>query len=912
MPVVVGGMHRSGTSMAIRLLNVMGVYLGEESELVPATADNPDGYWEHSGFVDVNEEILHELGGGWDLPVALPPGWRHDDRFAPVRLRADELVTRFTNQESWGWKDPRNSLTLPFWQENVPQLKVVICLRHPLEVAVSLQRRGMFSYSLSLALWKAYNERILEATESAERIVTHYDTYYADASRELERVAEFVGIHPSSKEIEAAVGLIRQDRRSPRFTGEDLMSARVAPEVADLYVRMQEEADRRDERTPRPRGRAPIASKSGRSPRPFADLVASEHDPVVDRHVVDKDVLRHKLRTLEPLIEERDRTIESLEHELKEVQATVREVERERDGLVQMVDAASQRQEQILDTVSGIQHQVDRRGNELQSVLYSLHGVHTGVRALLPTDGKDHDYRQTVDRIRESVHAHVPQDATVLVASRGDEELIKLYGRKAWHFPCLVDGTYLGHHPANSEAAIVHLEAMRAMGARYLVLPSSISWWLDHYVELNRHLETRCRLVSRNDDVCRIYSLLDRPRGTAVTEADAIERVIAEFRARFDREPTILDWDSRRHLGQNMPELSIFAPTTEGDRLDYIDRTVDIVALGSGNPARQSEAERVAAAAVVAFEDERASTGAHVYGGRAGPVVTWLDQGSAHLQSVSIVVPCHDGLEVTRVCLETLTQSIIPGLDCEVLVIDDASRDGTNRYLREMASSHEWIQVLHNAENEGYLGSVNLGAKAAAGDILVFLNNDTISLGDWLSPLLRTFSAIADVGVVGGKLLYPDGRVQEAGGVVFSDGSAAKFGVFDPDSTAPLYNFVRDVDYCSGALLATPRALFEQLGGFDPAFAPGYYEDTDYCFRVREQGLRVLYQPASVIVHAEGATAGRDVTTGMKRYQVLNHQRFVERWHDVLKTRPARPAEPFDFLTLFQLAGATNHTPRSR
>jgi GT2 family glycosyltransferase len=146
--------------------------------------------------------------------------------------------------------------------------------------------------------------------------------------------------------------------------------------------------------------------------------------------------------------------------------------------------------------------------------------------------------------------------------------------------------------------------------------------------------------------------------------------------------------------------------------------------------------------------------------------------------------------------------------------------------------------------------------------------------------------------------------------MVFRDGSAAKFGAFDPALTAPLYNFVRDVDYCSGALLATPRALFEQLGGFDVAYSPGYYEDTDYCFRVRERGLRVIYQPASVIVHVEGGTAGLDVNTGMKRYQVLNHQRFVERWSETLASLPERPAEPFDSVDLFELSAARAEATR--
>jgi GT2 family glycosyltransferase len=312
----------------------------------------------------------------------------------------------------------------------------------------------------------------------------------------------------------------------------------------------------------------------------------------------------------------------------------------------------------------------------------------------------------------------------------------------------------------------------------------------------------------------------------------------------------------------------------------------------------------------VNFGDVAGSAARRVYGGRRAPDVTWLEAASSCLPSISIVIPCYDGVDQTRVCLETLSRVITPGLACEVIVVDDASRDGTGRYLRDMAREHEWLRVLRNDRNEGYLESVNRGADAATGEILVFLNNDTISLTGWISALAGTFRRFPDAGVVGGKLLYPDGRVQEAGGMVFRDGSAAKFGAFDPALTAPLYSFVRDVDYCSGALLATPRALFEQLGGFDTAYAPGYYEDTDYCFRVRAEGLRVLYQPASAIVHVEGGTAGLDVSTGMKRYQVLNHERFVERWQDVLATLPERPLEPFDSLDLFELSTRRPATAR--
>ena len=199
------------------------------------------------------------------------------------------------------------------------------------------------------------------------------------------------------------------------------------------------------------------------------------------------------------------------------------------------------------------------------------------------------------------------------------------------------------------------------------------------------------------------------------------------------------------------------------------------------------------------------------------------------------------------------------------------------------------LKVIRNQKNFGFLKSVSRGAGAATGEILVFLNNDTVMLPGWLPPLLRVFRDLPDAGAVGGKLIFADGTLQEAGGIVFRDGSAANFGRGDYEINALLYNFLREVDYCSGALLATRRALFEELSGFDTRYQPAYYEDTDYCFKVRDKGYRVYYQPESAIIHLEGVSSGTDLRSGVKRYQVVNHEKFLEKWRDLLKRQPPRP-----------------------
>jgi GT2 family glycosyltransferase len=200
----------------------------------------------------------------------------------------------------------------------------------------------------------------------------------------------------------------------------------------------------------------------------------------------------------------------------------------------------------------------------------------------------------------------------------------------------------------------------------------------------------------------------------------------------------------------------------------------------------------------------------------------------------------------------------------EVIVVDDASVDET-RDLEELISG---VTVVRNDTNRGFIEACNRGAAAARGEFVVFLNNDTLVTPGWLSALLEPFEE-PDVGLVVPKLLYPDGRLQEAGGIVFSDGSAWNYGRGD-DPTNPKYEFRRDVHYGSGACLAAPRNLFEELGGFDTRFAPMYYEDVDLAFAARSANRRVVYQPACQIFHAEGGTAGTDTASGAKRYQVVN------------------------------------------
>lgn len=239
---------------------------------------------------------------------------------------------------------------------------------------------------------------------------------------------------------------------------------------------------------------------------------------------------------------------------------------------------------------------------------------------------------------------------------------------------------------------------------------------------------------------------------------------------------------------------------------------------------------------------------------------------------VSVIIPAHNKIKVTYACLASLL--LAPNTaSFEVILVDDASTDDTAE-IEELVSG---IKVVRNTESQRFIRACNAGVAASRGRYVVLLNNDTEVTPGWLDALVDAFGRFDNVGLVGSKLLYPDGKLQDAGGVIWGTGDPWNYGN-GQNPWDPRYCYARQADYLSGAAMMTTREIWDQLEGLSSYLEPMYFEDTDFAFKVREAGYTTWFVPSSLVYHYEGMTSGTDTSSGFKRFQEVNRPKFKRRW----------------------------------
>lgn len=293
--------------MVTRLLHACGLYLGREEELAGPALDNPEGFWENLNFVSLNEEILTRFGGRWDAPPAFPARWEFTPAAEELLGRAGDLRESFSQHTHWGWKDPRSSLTIPFWLRVIPSLKFIICVRNPLEVARSLFVRGDATSASHFHLWLHYYRQILSHAPPSARIVTHYQSYFENPRAELRRLTRWLGLEVTDEALERACAHISGRLRHHQIPNGALKAAGASREVTELYLQLCDEAG--------PLCRQHLENEAG----PGAPAEAA----LPDAHVLQLMRMDNRLARMEErlrLLDERDANLEA---QLTELRATL-------------------------------------------------------------------------------------------------------------------------------------------------------------------------------------------------------------------------------------------------------------------------------------------------------------------------------------------------------------------------------------------------------------------------------------------------------------------------------------------------------------------------------------------------------------------------------------------------------------
>ncbi|GAB6124833.1 glycosyltransferase [Humidesulfovibrio idahonensis] len=837
------GMHRSGTSLLARLINLMGVSLGAQDALLLPKPDNPKGFWENQEAMELNDALLSLAGAAWNRPERFRLDRLPAEGLTPLRQRAERLLDNFNSEPDWLLKDPRLCLTLPVWLQLAPRPVIVHAVRHPLRVALSLHRRDRLPLHHGLALWEHYTAAALRNSQGLPCLFVEFQALAQSYPSEMARILGYLRSHGAavSAPDEAAVSAFLD--YAPHRIAPPLRSSLLSPEQEQLW-------------------RDLTAAASG-GPNPEPRLVSAAAQDILragSRTLLAAARLRDFAGHVPP--EEAEARLEMLQQEhttaLGEQAATLGKEHAEALAL----QAETFRQERD----KALEFQADALAKEhARNIESREYALRTTFQANFAEQAREHE------RCMHILEQNIARQGTAFRALQSQAiaagELAQTFEAEVKRNEGELARALAGQDALRGMQREAEEEAREAQARNERDI-WALQNWLEQSGEAAQALSRSWSWRLGNLPARLGGALLGRSVDSALTHLSNINRDFLDWRHQHNPANS---WHAAPCQPTGLPDLLRGALAAPGLALRLLSLERVINFWRTLRCHDKDQRARIFRHYIELFSGASRSTAATL------PTPVGM-QPVPHVEhpEVSIIIPAYNQWAFTRSCIRSILYSgtLVP---YEILLADDASTDETRR----AAELFPGLVVVRGEENLGFLRNGNRCARRARAPFLLFLNNDTEVQGDWLGPLHQLMTQDRSIAICGSKLVYPDGTLQEAGGIIWSDGSGWNYGRHG-DPEAPQYNYVKDADYISGASILVRRDFWERVGGFDERYAPAYFEDTDLAFKAREQDLRVVYHPQSVVVHHEGKSHGTDTAAGVKQHQVRNRETFVRRWTDKL------------------------------
>ena len=936
--ILVLGMHRSGTSLVTKSIETLGFKLGDK--LMPPREDNPKGFFEDVDIVAVNEKLLASARSSWDNPQHL---LNSKLKFSKaLEKEASELLDRkFRDVDRLVVKDPRMSVLLAVWQPLIAgaglEVHHLLVNRNPLDVAASLKARDSIVTEKGVLLWHYYNLAILE-TLGKNCLPVDYDRFLTDTSSELERVARYLSMHVDEGALDQFMDeFVDSSLRHHQHNLEDMLKSRQpasTKKLASLLAQLSEDkvdefesalADCQSDQSNLDTRflKLQVVEDFSRQQQLNESLEAehkkyqlltfdlaevrkenkrkADHLAKNDQQAKELEAevisLADVLKTRDDELEEKNRHIlknsEQIQYLTQEI-AGLADILKTRDGeLEEKGEHIRLNQAQISEQeseIGSLAAELDRRDQELAEKNLHISKNDEQINSLTSEIKDLAEVLNKRDAELEEKNRHIHLNEEQIRAQQADmENLSSVLSER--------DAELSGLRGQFAEVSAELQETQRESLQQISSLTEQ-----NHLLE-----EMRASLTRQNEDLDRRLVQLEQNIAMLTETNTQYQQHLADF----DRIHRDLLGSISFKLGRAItypvrkPFTKFILPAVRRNP-----KAAKVTALLRGLVASPLTTLKLLSLRriknfylLLTSRQDLLETVTSNYQELLTPEFDDLDYGQVHTHSeeelasititfpetqqprVSVIIPVYNQIDHTLHCLKSI-QIHFPRTSFEIIVADDCSTDSTESVL----SRQDGITLVRHKENLGFLRSCNRAVEFARGEFVFLLNNDTAVKPGWLDSLVQVFDLKQDAGIVGSKLIFPTGELQEAGGIIWNDASGWNYGR-NQDPDAPEYCYLKETDYISGAAMMFPRELFNELGRFDEAYVPAYYEDTDLAFAVRDAGRKVYFQPASVIVHYEGISHGTDTGSGIKQHQVVNQQTFLNKWKTVLESEHYPNAE---------------------